>query len=60
MHVSLSAIKVAMGWVQVLLVTIQFRMLHVLSYRTDSVTVILCVCEFGVLHQKQKEVIEGL
>ena len=37
------------GKVQAILVTIQFRMLHVLSYRTDIVTVILCGCEIWCL-----------
>ena len=37
------------GWVQAILAAIQFRMLHVLIYRTDIVPVILCGCEIWCL-----------
>jgi hypothetical protein len=40
-------------WVQAILVTIQFRMLHVLSYRMDIVTVILCGCEIWCLTSRE-------
>jgi hypothetical protein len=33
------------GYDQAILGTIQFRMLHVLIYKTDIVPVILCGCE---------------
>jgi hypothetical protein len=37
------------GRFQAILAAFQFRMLHVLSYRTDIVTVIVCGCEIWCL-----------
>ena len=40
-------------YVQAILGTVQFRMLHVQIYKTDIVPVILCGVQFGVLCQKK-------
>jgi hypothetical protein len=42
------------GYVQAVLVTILFRMLQVLSYRTDIITVILCGCEIWCLASREE------
>ena len=47
-------LKKRAGYVQATLATIQFRMLHVLSYRTDIVTLILCGCEIWCLTSREE------
>jgi len=42
------------GKVQAILAAVEFRMLHVLSYRTDIVTVILCGCEIWCLTSREE------
>ena len=46
------------GYVQAILAAIQFRMLHVLSYRTEIVPVILSGCEIWS-YVKRRTQIEG-
>jgi len=42
------------GYVQAVLVTIQFRMLHVLIYKIDIVGVILCGCEICCVMSREE------
>ena len=51
--------KKTAGYVQAILATIQFRMLHVLIYKIDIIVVIFCGCEIWCLTSR-KEQIEGL
>ena len=41
-------------YVQAMLAPFQFRMLHVLIYKTDSVPFILCGCEVGCLRSRKE------
>ena len=47
------------GYVQAILVTTQFRMLHVLSYKTDIVPVIVYWCEMWCLTSREKHRLRG-
>ena len=46
--------KIQAGLIQTILAAIQFRMLHVLIYKTDSVPVILCGCEIWCLASRKE------
>jgi len=45
-------------WFQAIPAAIQFRMLHVLIYRSDIVPVFLCGCEFWCLMSREEQIKE--
>ena len=44
-------------YVQAILAPFQFRMLHVLIYKTDSVPVVLCGCEIWCLTSRKEHIL---